>query len=127
MYNKDYLYDYPHPLTYEVDEYFYMPATPIRRKKVTLTSEDAHLSQNLGDGFTRRTFTRTIKPNTFYKFTYRAGNQKVISGGWWIAQNQSYAAYATSSYSNGPNEWIIVLHNPSSRTREAVFTFITKN
>jgi hypothetical protein len=95
-------------------------------KKVVVTAKKARIKQNLGNGFERFVFTHTVGPNTVFTETFNAGNLKVISGGWFIQNNLSQVAYATSSYSQSPNRWIITLANPTSNSRQASFTFITK-
>lgn len=100
----------------------------IRYKKVILTPKQARIKQDLGDGFTRYVFFNSISPNQFKEFNFLTppGNEIVISGGWWIQANKELPAYATSSYSQSPSLWIIVLHNPARTTRQTSFVFITK-
>ncbi|MBP1932136.1 hypothetical protein [Ammoniphilus resinae] len=98
----------------------------VKHKKVSVSAKDAKIKQDLGGGFFRYVFFRTIGANQFYTFTFFGGSQKTISGGWWIANNTQFVATPVSSYSQNDRDWIIVLFNPTSFARSVAFTFITK-
>ncbi|MHA0858129.1 hypothetical protein [Paenibacillus sp. CMAA1364] len=97
-----------------------------RFKKTRVVANRAKATQNLGDGFYRYVYYRTITPNTFFTFTFSGGRQKPVSGGWWIDRNNSIPAYATANYSLNDNQWVVVVYNPSTFTRQIAFTFIAK-
>ncbi len=98
-----------------------------RFKKVSVIANKAKATQNLGGGFFRFVFSRTINPNTFFTFTFNGGSLKPVNGGWWIDRNNSIPAYATANYSLNDNQWVVVVYNPSTVTRQIAFTFIAKS
>ncbi|OAB39529.1 hypothetical protein PGLA_19200 [Paenibacillus glacialis] len=100
--------------------------TNARIKKVRVIANRAKPTQNLGDGFFRFVYSRTIGPNTYFTFTFNGGTLKPVSGGWWIERNNSLPAYATANYSLNDNQWVVVVYNPTNISRQIAFTFIAK-
>lgn len=103
-----------------------MKKTDAKTTKVRVIANKAKATQNLGNGFFRFVYYRTITPNTFFTFTFSGGSLKPVSGGWWIDRNNSLPAYATANYSLNDNQWVVVLYNPTSISRQIAFTFIAK-
>ncbi|MEW9699312.1 hypothetical protein [Paenibacillus sp. SI8] len=95
-------------------------------KRAKAGPKGASATQNLGGGFTRFVFFRTITPNTFFTFTFNGGALKPISGGWFISSQNSLPAYATSNYSQNDTTWITTVFNPTAVTRQIAFTYIAK-
>lgn len=95
-------------------------------RRETVTRKQVQATQDLGGGFRRWVFTRTIAANQFFFFTFNAGNLKIISNGFWISGNLAQVAYPTSFYPQTPNIGITVVHNPTGNTRTIQFFFITK-
>lgn len=104
-----------------------MKKTDAKTRRVRVIANKAKATQNLGNGFYRFVYYRTITPNTFFTFTFSGGSLKPVSGGWWIDRNNSLPAYATANYSLNDNQWVIVLYNPTSISRQIAFTFIAKS
>ncbi|AOZ93438.1 hypothetical protein [Paenibacillus crassostreae] len=100
--------------------------TSAQIKKVRVIANKGKATQNLGDGFFRFVYNRTITPNTFFTFTFSGGTLKPVSGGWWIDRSNSLPAYATANYSLNDNQWVVVVYNPTTVTRRIAFTFIAK-
>lgn len=100
--------------------------TDAKTRKVRVIANKAKATQNLGNGFFRFVFNRTITANTFFTFTFSGGTLKPISGGWWIDRNNSLPAFATANYSLNDNQWVVVVYNPTTVSRQIAFTFIAK-
>ncbi|UKS25732.1 hypothetical protein LOZ80_29885 [Paenibacillus sp. HWE-109] len=108
-----------------------MSSKPIKKtratyKKASATAKQANRKTDLGNGFQRFFFNRTITPNTFFTFTFLGGSLKPISGGFFIANQNSLPAYATSFYNQSDTTYIITVFNPTSVTRAISFTFVAK-
>lgn len=102
----------------------------VRMKQVTLSRKDVRKTVDLGGGFERHDFYPTIQGNTYYSFTFNAGNLKPISASFVGSLNgQGFDPYWMMSYPFGLNAWRVVVHNPSNLSifsGFAGFYFITK-
>ncbi|OPH53308.1 hypothetical protein BC351_05370 [Paenibacillus ferrarius] len=108
-----------------------MSMKPIKKtratyKKAVATAKQANRKTDLGNGFQRFFFNRTITPNTYFTFTFNGGSLKPISGGFFIANQNSLPAYATSFYNQSDFVYVITVFNPTSFTRAISFTFVAK-
>lgn len=95
-------------------------------KAVSLSTRNARITQNLGNGFERFVFQPfTVLPGRFLTITLSSGTlRSVISAGWSISG--LLPAYATDSFPRLTNQWIIVIHNPTVFTRTVIPYLITK-
>ena len=103
-----------------------MSAKKARIVKAVSTPKKANRKTDLGNGFQRFTFFRTISPNTYFTFTFRGGAYKPVSGGFFISNQNSLPAYATSFYNQTDTVYIITVYNPTVFTRSIAFTFVAK-
>lgn len=94
-------------------------------QRIRVTTKQAKVRQNLGNGFFRYVYYYTINPNSYFTFTFNSSTLKPVSGGWWI-QNYTSPAYATSNYSLTDNSWRTVVYNATNVSRSVAFTIIAK-
>ncbi|WP_391557202.1 hypothetical protein [Robertmurraya sp.] len=105
-------------------------------KVVKLTSKQAKIRQNLGNGFTRLVFgpfTIDRFQTRLIRFEGSERNVHPVSGGWWFQYHQTgpegelVPGFATSSYPQNDRDWVIVLRNSSRLIRQFRVLFIVKN
>lgn len=107
-----------------------------KAKVLKLSLKQARIRQSLGNGFNRLVFG----PLTIGGFTTRlirfegaSRNVHPVSGGWWFQYHQAgpedqlVPGFAISSYPQNDRDWVIVLRNSSSITRQYQVFFIVKN
>ncbi|WJH36930.1 hypothetical protein N6H14_15285 [Paenibacillus sp. CC-CFT747] len=97
-------------------------ATKQKVTNVFLRRPDARIKVDLGDGFERLEFTRSVPGRNFYRFTFLAGSRKTISAGWSWPFTE---VFPVLSYPQG-NDWVILLHNTNPSALDYTFYFISK-
>ncbi|MFF2533850.1 hypothetical protein ACFVS2_34010 [Brevibacillus sp. NPDC058079] len=100
-----------------------------RTKIITLSRKNVRITDSLGNGFWRHSFTPIeIRPYSYQNIALipaPEGTRRVISAGWLIEQNEP--VYVLQNYPYGLDRWFMRIYNPTGFFRRVLTFVITKS